>query len=115
MDLKEFVSEVLTDIFEGVADAKERISDKGGEINPAIKTGAMGSTIVPDSLPQKHVAHKTLCVAEFDVALTVSDKEQKGGKIGVLLWDIGAGGGKSESAEASQVSRVKFSVPYKLP
>ncbi len=115
MDLKEFVEETLTDIFLGVAGAQKRITDIGGEINPAIKTGAMGSTFVPDSLRQKQAAHKTLCVAEFDVALTVSDKEQKGGKIGVLLWDIGAGGGKSESAEASQVSRVKFSVPYKLP
>lgn len=115
MELKEFVSEVLTDIFEDVADAQERIADKGGEINPAIKTGAMGSTFVPDSLRQKQAAHKTLCVAEFDVALTVSDKEQKGGKIGVLLGSIGVGGGRSEGVETSQITRVKFSVPYKLP
>ena len=60
-------------------------------------------------------AVKAIRIAKFDVVLIVADKKQKGGKIGVLLWDVGAGGGKSESAEASQVSRVKFSVPYKLP
>ena len=111
MELKEFVSEVLTDIFEGVADAQERITDIGGEINPAVKTGMNGVVYAPD----RQTSHKSLCIAEFDVALTVSDNEQKGGKIGVLLGSIGVGGGKSESAEASQVSRVKFSVPYKLP
>ena len=111
MERKEFVEETLTDIFLGVAGAQKRITDIGGEINPAVKTGMNGVVYAPD----RQTSHKTLCIAEFDVALTVSDKEQKGGKIGVLLWDIGAGGGKSESAEASQVSRVKFSVPYKLP
>lgn len=111
MELKEFVSEVLTDIFEGVADAQERISDIGGEINPAVKTGMNGVVYAPD----RQTSHKTLCVAEFDVALTVSDKEQKGGKIGVLLGSIGVGGGRSEGVETSQITRVKFSVPYKLP
>lgn len=37
MDLKEFVEETLTDIFLGVAGAQKRITDIGGEINPAVK------------------------------------------------------------------------------
>ena len=115
MELKEFVSEVLTDIFEGVADAQVRIANKGGEINPAVRTGTSGSTFAPSKTPDHQILNKTLCVAEFDVALTVADKEQKGGKIGVLLGSIGVGGGKSEAVETSQITRVKFSVPYRLP
>ena len=90
MELREFISEVLTDIFDGVSAAQKRISDKGGEINPFVKTGTSGVTYAP----VERTSNKTLCIAEFDVALTVADKEQKGGKIGVLL-------GTSESAAES--------------
>ncbi len=111
MELREFISEVLTDIFEGVSAAQKRISDKGGEINPFVKTGTSGITYAP----VERTPNKTLCIAEFDVALTVADKEQKGGKIGVLLGNIGIGCGKSKAVEASQLTRIKFSVPYRLP
>lgn len=90
MDLKEFVEETLTDIFLGVAGAQKRITDIGGEINPAVKTGMNGVVYAPD----RQTSHKTLCIAEFDVALTVSDKEQKGGRLASCS-------GTSERAAAS--------------
>ena len=113
MELKEFVETVLTDIFVGVANAQSKISDNGGVINPNIAEGTSGVIVAPTH--KGCSTHKRLCVAEFDVALTVSDKKDEKAKIGVLLCNIGAGVGVKSSAETSQITRVKFSVPYRLP
>ncbi len=115
MELKEFVSEVLSDIFLSVADDQKIIANQGGRVNPDISTTTSGVVICPVVDCGVGSPYKSLCVAEFDVALTIADKEQKSGKIGVLFGNLGIGAGKSESAESSEVTRVKFSVPYRLP
>ena len=114
MELREFVSEVLTEIFEGVADAQIKIAEKGGVINPDIFVGTSGEVYAPVGRRDK-VGRKERCFAEFDVALTVGNKEQQGGKIGVVLSVINGSCGKSSATESTEVTRVKFTVPYRLP
>ena len=113
MEISKFVSEVLVGIFEGVSDAQVKIEEKGGEINPGAYTDPRGEIFAiargMDSSTKK------LCIAEFNVALSVTDNEQKGGKIGVLFANLGAGGSLERGNETSNVTSVKFSVPYILP
>ena len=52
---------------------------------------------------------------DFDVAVTVVEGKETGGKAGISVWSIGAGvSGKSESS-SSTVSRIKFEIPVELP
>lgn len=111
MELKEFIEEVLTDIFVGVANAQSNIADCGGVINPSVQASANSGVV----LTSESYKYKISCTAEFDVALSAVDKEQKGGRLGVLFGNIGIGGSGSTAAETSQITRVKFTVPYKLP
>lgn len=116
MELKEFIKEVLTSIFEGVSEAQIEIAEKGGMINPEVSTTTTGVLVSPtNALDRSASGKKNVNIAEFDVVLAVTDKEQKGGKIGVLLGNLGLGATAGKSGETSQVTHVKFSVPYKLP
>lgn len=94
MELKEFVSDTLKQIIDGIIDAQKY-------------AGGKGTIIVPYSEQQKSVS--------FDVAVTVDESKQKEGKAGVTVWSIGGGiSGKTESS-SSIVSRIKFDVPIELP
>lgn len=111
MELKEFIEKVLTDIFVGVANAQSNVADCGGIINPDVYAGANSGVV----LTSESYKNKIPCTAEFDVALSAIDKKQTGGHLGVIFGNIGIGGSGSAAAETSQITRVKFTVPYKLP
>lgn len=94
MDVKDFVSETLMQIVQGVVEAQTHTKDKGAVVVPY------------------HDFHKTV---NFDVAVTVVEGKETTGKAGISVWSIGAGvGGKSESS-SSTVSRIKFDIPVELP
>ena len=94
MDIKEFVSQTLKQIIDGVVDAQDQTR----------KTSAV---VVPYGDCQKKV--------DFDVAVTVVEGKETGGKAGISVWSIGAGvTGKTESS-SSTVSRIKFEIPINLP
>jgi hypothetical protein len=94
MDLKDFVSETLKQIIDGVKDAQQTANTKG-------------AVIVPYSQGAEKI--------EFDVAVTAVEGTETAGKAGISVWSIGAGvSGKSESS-TSTVSRIRFSVAVELP
>lgn len=101
MDLENFVTESLTQIFRGVNAVQSIAGESGGEINPKL----YGKVGVYDS------NQREIQPVEFDVAVTVEDKGDLKG--GISVMGIGASGGSSESN--SKVSRIKFSVPVSLP
>ncbi len=94
MDIKEFVSQTLKQIIDGVVDAQDQTR----------KTNAV---VVPYCDSKQKV--------DFDVAVTVVEGKETGGKAGISVWSIGAGvTGKTESS-SSTVSRIKFEIPIDLP
>ena len=105
MELREFVSDVLTQIREGISDAIRKHPGMGaGAISPAVKNG----NYVDWDQYIKNV--------EFDVAVTTTDKGaiEGEGKIEVLkVFKIGGSG--SSSSENSTASRIKFSVSMIFP
>lgn len=97
MNLQDFIKETLVEIMQGVRDAQQEIgANTSGE--PATVTG----TIVGSNVLQQ---------VDFDVAVTTTSESGGGAKVSVL--GIGAGMDGKSSTEA--VSRIKFSVPIKLP
>jgi hypothetical protein len=94
MDIKEFVSESLKQIIDGVVDAQSH-------------AGGKNAVVVPF-----HNNHKEI---GFDIAVTVVEGKETEGKAGISVWSIGAGvTGKSESSN-STISRIKFEIPVELP
>lgn len=106
MELREFIAETLVQIQEGVQDAISRRSgtpQAAGVINPVFGTDM-------DAAGPDHIQK-----VDFDVAVTVTEKANAGGKAGIKVFSIELGGEAGKSAEQSIVSRVKFAVPLISP
>ena len=94
MDVKEFVSETLSQIIDGIVDVQQRTKEKGAVVAPH---------------------HDFRQKVSFDVAVTVIEGKETTGKAGISVWSIGGGiSGKSEMS-SSTVSRIKFEIPIELP
>ena len=107
MDIQEFVRESLLQIMEGVHAAS--VSKPG--ITPSNLQIAKGHK-PPAGAFVFGIAHSIGFLAEFDLAVTVSDKSAASGKAGLSVVQVfNAGGEKSASNETVSVSRIKFSVP----
>ena len=112
MNLKDFVSETLSEIIEGVKNVKQDEAKFGAEINPDV----FGDTkdIVRQGL-LKMSGSKTVTIVDFDVAVTAIEGQGAKGGVGVFAGAIGLGGQGESKIENSTVSRIKFSVPVALP
>ena len=103
MDLREFVRDTLVQIQMGVQDAiTAHMAEAGsvGVINPVWGADA-------NAIGAEHVQK-----VEFDVAVTVSNKVEGGGKAGIKVFSAFEASGEGKKAlEESSVSRIKFTVP----
>lgn len=111
MELKEFVSAVLTQIVEGVMDAQTKVTSESGKINPRVQMhvdsfNKLGRLIAGNDLVQ---------MVDFDVALTVTQGAEGKGGIGIFVAGFGVGYKDESTASTSSVSRIKFQVPITLP
>jgi len=117
MDLKEFITQTLSQIAEGIADADESVSKFGGAVNPrdviANKTGEGPYGYYAED--SKGSYRRGVESIDFDVVVSVEEgKETKGG-IGIHVGAIGLGSaGKSDHSNSSE-SRIKFRVPMLFP
>lgn len=87
MELKEFVKKVLTDLVQGVEEARS-------------------------SSPREMVLYdKENKTVEFDIAVTVEDIDKSSGKAGIrVLQFVETGGDVAREIKNSTVSRVKFGI-----
>lgn len=112
MDLKDFVSETLLQIVEGVKAAQSEIEQHGASINPNL----LGDY-------KEHAKHglllsgtgKVAQIVEFDVALSIKEGTGTKGGIGVVAGMFALGSQGQSNAENVSLSRVKFRVPLSLP
>ena len=106
MDIQEFVRESLCQIAEGVHAAR---NSKPG-VGRGVSVGSGGKA--PSNAIAIHPYGEIVFLAEFDLAVTVTDKSAASGKAGLSVVQVfSAGGEKSASNETVSVSRIKFSVP----
>ena len=116
MELKEFINQTFTEIFEGVKSAQNSLQQTGGSVNP----------ITDSAIPSTHPLYfgmsrienppkDRVFLLEFDIA--VDAEESKSDKVGagVFLASIGLGAQSSGSLANKLVNRIKFVVPYSLP
>ena len=103
MDLKDFIRETLLQIQRGIGEAQEELHGKyKGLISPLFK-------------PIESLTDADMEWVEFDVAITVTEGENRdvSGKLNVAAISLGGSGKKSHETES--VSRVRFRVPVMPP
>ncbi len=110
MNVKEFVRSVLVQIADGVNAANEDFAEKriSAEVNPAGATDeSRGST--------HFVSVRDTHEVSFDIAITVemSGSSEQGDFL--LVVPGGIKGAEQGGTSSSNVSRVGFRVPLKLP
>lgn len=104
MNLKEFISETLTEIQAGVQDAiqKTKETQTNGAINPV-----WGGS--------EDISSEYIQSVKFDIAVTISDKVTGGAEGGIKVVGMKVGANKEESSETSHISRIQFSIPIIPP
>jgi hypothetical protein len=113
MDLRDFVSETLIQIIDGVRAAQEHASQVSAEINPSNIQhfgGDNNQFFRPAGLVGKY-GH----IVEFDIALTpVNEEQAKGGGFEILsVLDAGVQGKAETSNNAT--NRIHFAIPIIMP
>lgn len=110
MELKEFIKEVIVDIYDGISDAKKATG----------KTVVPEASLVPESIPYVKngigPGAKATMVSNliFEVSLAETDKEGSSGGIGVLLGSFNLGGKTTTENNQSSLSKIKFNIPIEL-
>jgi len=111
MDLKQFVTETLVQISEGIEEAQRQLKERGS------------AAIVNTNMTKTDVGHlvtggrrRPVEYVEFDVAILANEGTETKAGIGLTvasLLRLDAGGKSSESA--GRESRIKFKVPMSYP
>lgn len=107
MELKEFVTDVLQQITDGVVDAQKR----GVFVNPKTTVRQRGrADFIIDGTP---CFGRTYDV-DFEVGLT-NEEESGTGKFGVSFAGISVGVDGKNSASTTALTRIRFTIPIFLP
>jgi hypothetical protein len=115
MELKEFISQSIIQIVNGIIDGHKEVRKVGALVNPRIGKKEMGTAQRNDILAGLGDNGDHINFLEFDVALIASEDTKGKGGLGVFVGAIGLGAtGESVSAN-SQQSRLKFTIPIQFP
>ena len=110
MELKEFVSQSLTQIFEGVKDAQEKTNELGGSVAPKIIAPQRENPVI---LGFNH--KQAVILVDFDVSLNTVDSTATKTGFGLFVAAFGGGIQSGGTSSNKEFSRLHFSVPVILP
>lgn len=109
MNVKDFIEKTLTQVVEGVNNAKSNIKDSGAVISSKnvrpLREGTTYNTSTGDLVN----------LVEFDIAVTINEKDTDGVNAGIKVVGLSLGGGLEKEIQNQTVSRIKFSVPLTFP
>jgi hypothetical protein len=115
MELKEFVSQTLSQIIEGVKNAQDKSSELGGIVNPFLSDIADRSKIIGHTYLRPDTKPQPVFPVEFDVAISTTDTTGSTAGGGIFVGAFGAGVKGQDSSSNAQVNRIRFFVPVSLP
>jgi len=110
MELKDFITETLTQMMEGVKNAQEKAKEFGAIVNPP-SIHKKESTINLGNLGE----YQRIQTIEFEVSLTSTSTNDTQKGISVAFAGIGLGSGKGNNEQNAIVNRIKFEIPIALP
>ena len=116
MELKEFVSETITQIMEGIIDAQKAVANKNGLVNPK-RLGSRGTEQLEAVIKDENGKdiNRLIERIDFEVALTEVEKSNKKTGIGVSFSSLTIGSEKKKGGENTSLTTVRFSIPIVFP
>ena len=113
MELKDFVKRTIVQIVEGVKAAQEATKEAGAEVNPE----GLRYISTEDNKEGRRYSDLGYFTEDiqFDVAIAASEGTETKGGIGVFMGPVLLGSQGKSDAGNSTVSRIKFTVPVRLP
>ena len=111
MNLREFVSESITQLMQGVQDADKKAKEMDSIVNPIIHGPRADAPA--NILPKGNSS--AIFYVDFDIAVTATEKDEIGGDAGLKVAGIGGQLRGATGSENSQLSRMKFTLPITLP
>lgn len=111
-ELAEFILETVTQIAAGVAAAQEPFQALGGQVNP------IGSIPNLESMAQIRIPNGRsgyVQTIDFDIAVTRQSGEAGSAGAGVHVVGLSIGGKRDATANETNISRIRFSLPIVLP
>jgi len=109
MELKQFVTEAITQVMEGVKNAQHEIKNNTGTIAPGVNPYGEKQQWLAKG--DKQFVHTII----FDVAVTVVEESQSKAGVGWIIGVLGIGASGQSSKGISNVSRIQFEVPIIYP
>jgi hypothetical protein len=109
MELKDFVSETLKQIIEGVRAAQEAAMQTGAQINPTGLTPAKAGSEMYS--PRGQVAQ----LISFDVSVTTTETDKAKGGVGIFVGGVGVAVQGASGFQNTAANRIQFAVPVVLP
>jgi hypothetical protein len=111
MQLKDFISETISQLVEGLAIAQENVSAFGGRVtpyvrNPVDKNGSLYG-ITQDKLP--------VIFVDFDVSIDAREAAGTRGGIGVVTGMLNLGSAGESNENRQQTNKIRFRIPVALP
>lgn len=110
MELKDFVSETLTQITEGVKAAQERCKEMDGLVNPMLSVA-----VCNDEVYRHRDTDYPATKVNFKVGLTESSNKGDKAGIGVFLGKVSLGKETNKEVDTQSVTSVDFSVTVVFP
>ena len=116
MELKDFISQTIREIAEGVQAASEQCSDLGVIVNPAVTLGENGDFFVPKDNVKEHITvERRVQQIHMDVLVSVTETTTLDSEVEASINVLGANvNGKSEGNTVNS-NRVSFDIPVCLP
>ena len=111
MELKDFITETLTQMMEGVKNAQEKAKEFGAIINPPSEYSKEDTISMRNSIGE----YQRIQTVEFDVSLTSTSTGDTKKGISVAFAGIGVEGGKGNNEQNAIMNRIKFAIPIALP
>jgi|LQAB01.1.fsa_nt_gi hypothetical protein len=102
MELKEFVSDSLVGIIDGIIDAQRRTTESGAVISS-------------DEFDGKGNVETKSHKVYFDIAVSLMEMSDKKGFFSISVLSINAGKQKDTVSSAENVSRIRFDIDVIFP
>ena len=114
MELKEFVSQTLTQIMGGVQKSQGEARQVGGLVNPDLCSG-VAQSLFGWTDRKTDGGGRPVFLVHFDVVVAAKEATESKGGAGIVVGPVVLGAqGKSDESSMSQ-SRIAFDVPVALP
>jgi len=105
MDIKDFIENTLVQIVQGVNNANEKLKDTGSIISSKnvrpLRDGTTYNTETGDLVN----------LIEFDIAVTVNERDTANGGMGIKIAGINIGGNLQNENANQSINKIKFSIP----